>query len=187
MVSPSHGWLPRERPAGISTSKCLKVVVPCLFRVLASGNGTAVCPVPCQTPGHQLLAAQPRFPILAALAQTTSPLAWMASHAPSPGPILTRSVPLNTALTPLFLCFKPPTSLYCLPRGVQTPEPGVRTHVPGPCRPGGRPATVASLEVPRLLVQGSVQTQSLTPLTSSDLPLFLLTAVGFQTSLPPRR
>ena len=187
MVSPSHRWLPRECRAGISTSKYLKVVVTCLFRVLASGNGTAVCPVPCQTPGHQLLAAQPHLPTLAALAQTTSPLAWMASDAPSPAPILTRSVPLNTARTPLFLRFKPPTSLYCLPRGVQTPEPGLSTHVSQPCCPVGTPATAASPEVLRFLAQGSVQTQSLTPFTSSDLPLFLLTAVGFQTSLPPKR
>lgn len=48
-----------------------------------------------------------------------------------------RTVPLNTAVTPLFLCFKPPVSLSAFLWGVQMPEQELRTCAslqPHPCR-----------------------------------------------------
>lgn len=98
--------------------------------VLAYGNGTAVCPGALPDPWTCAPHSLATSPHPDNLGTNHIPSSLIAAGGAKPGTPPDRTVPLHTALTPLFLSVKPPTSLHCLPQ-----EPRRRSSVRRCCTP----------------------------------------------------
>lgn len=103
--------------------------------VLASGNGTAVCPGALPDAwmcAPQSLATSPHPDNLST---NDLPSSQIGAGGAKPGTPPDQTVPMHTALTPLFLGFKPPMSLRCLPREPRRRSPVRRccARTPAPC------------------------------------------------------